>query len=306
MTGSEQQSSQVRTRRQPIGAAMRRATVTLWLSVKKFWRRWKAGPSAQAPAAARPPGMSAVDAAALLFGLATIVLVALLFDEIVVRAMRKISPEWRGFFVFVTGFGKSGYLFAFFIVAACIAVLAAQAAPDTRTRAAMEVLGARASYIFVVLLVSGIASQVLKRIGRGRPRWLDDGGAFQFNPLSLKSSWASMPSGHTITAFAFVVAIGYFLPRWRAPLLVCALLIGVSRVAVGAHYPADVVAGACIGIVSAVWLRRLFGQRGIAFRIAANGILVRGQGLVGPGLRRMICKGTGPAYGSMTSERDGR
>lgn len=68
----------------------------------------------------------------------------------------------------------------------------------------------------------------------------------------------SLPSGHTITAVAiFTVLVGSFIminQNKRAKILVTtcgigiASLIALSRVAIGAHWPIDVVVGACLGI----------------------------------------------------------
>jgi undecaprenyl-diphosphatase len=57
----------------------------------------------------------------------------------------------------------------------------------------------------------------------------------------------SFPSGHTLHAVAFtLVALAYW--PWLAPLLVpFTLLTAASRVALGLHYPSDVLAGASLG-----------------------------------------------------------
>jgi undecaprenyl-diphosphatase len=57
----------------------------------------------------------------------------------------------------------------------------------------------------------------------------------------------SFPSGHTLHAVAFtLVALSYW--PWLAPLLVpFTLLTAASRVALGLHYPSDVLAGATLG-----------------------------------------------------------
>jgi membrane-associated phospholipid phosphatase len=64
----------------------------------------------------------------------------------------------------------------------------------------------------------------------------------------------SMPSGHTLTAFAVASGIYFALPRsgrWRYGWLwLLALATGLSRIAVGAHWPGDVAVGAALGVLS--------------------------------------------------------
>lgn len=59
----------------------------------------------------------------------------------------------------------------------------------------------------------------------------------------------SFPSGHTATAFMAAHLVMSVLPDRRARLLVLALacLSGLSRIAVGAHWPSDVAAGVGLG-----------------------------------------------------------
>ena len=62
----------------------------------------------------------------------------------------------------------------------------------------------------------------------------------------------SFPSGHAIIAFAVAVLVVPYVGRqWRSALLLVAVLVGVSRVYLGAHLPLDVVAGAAAGIAIA-------------------------------------------------------
>ncbi len=59
----------------------------------------------------------------------------------------------------------------------------------------------------------------------------------------------SFPSGHTLHAISFtIVAAGWF-PFLALPLAVFTLLVAVSRVVLGLHYPSDVLAGLAIGTV---------------------------------------------------------
>jgi membrane-associated phospholipid phosphatase len=72
---------------------------------------------------------------------------------------------------------------------------------------------------------------------------------------------SSFPSGHTASAFAFATGAGAVRPGLSAPLRVLAMLVGYSRVHTGVHYPADVLAGAFIGVSAAEIAVRLLGAR---------------------------------------------
>jgi undecaprenyl-diphosphatase len=65
----------------------------------------------------------------------------------------------------------------------------------------------------------------------------------------------SFPSEHSTAAFAMAAGIGVYRQRLGVALLALAALVAFSRVYVGVHYPADVAAGAAIGIIIALALR---------------------------------------------------
>jgi membrane-associated phospholipid phosphatase len=62
---------------------------------------------------------------------------------------------------------------------------------------------------------------------------------------------SSFPSGHAASAFAFATGAAGAQPLLSVPLRALATLVGYSRVHTGVHYPADVLAGAFIGISAA-------------------------------------------------------
>ena len=62
----------------------------------------------------------------------------------------------------------------------------------------------------------------------------------------------SFPSGHTLHAVAFSVVAITFYPALAWLLVPFTLLVAVSRVVLGLHYPSDVLAGAALGALIAV------------------------------------------------------
>lgn len=82
---------------------------------------------------------------------------------------------------------------------------------------------------------------------RARPFIWDTGVA----PLIKTPSSSSFPSGHSATAAAGALTLSVIYPAF-APLLVPAgLLVILSRVYLGVHFPVDVLAGAAIGLATA-------------------------------------------------------
>jgi undecaprenyl-diphosphatase len=74
--------------------------------------------------------------------------------------------------------------------------------------------------------------------------------------LSAPSPDPSFPSDHAAAAFAIAFAVLAFSRRAGALFLAAATLIGVSRIALGMHYPTDVLAGLAVGWVSALLATR--------------------------------------------------
>jgi hypothetical protein len=73
----------------------------------------------------------------------------------------------------------------------------------------------------------------------------------------------SFPSGHTAAAMSAALAIAYYSPskKTAAVALAMALLVSVSRIFVGAHFPMDVVGGMACALGAYVFVRNVIWPR---------------------------------------------
>ena len=99
--------------------------------------------------------------------------------------------------------------------------------------------------------ISAIASSVLKPFfNLPRPAGILAEGSFhRIGELLLSKAF---PSGHTLTAFAIASALYFASAKSKRGsmlwLFILASLVGLSRIAVGAHWLTDVLAGAGVGL----------------------------------------------------------
>jgi undecaprenyl-diphosphatase len=70
-------------------------------------------------------------------------------------------------------------------------------------------------------------------------------------PLTRTPSSSSFPSGHSATAAAGVLTLSVLYPPFAPALVLAGVLVVLSRVYLGVHFPFDVLAGVMIGTVTA-------------------------------------------------------
>lgn len=263
-------------------------------ALRSSWLRNLAANVAHAGAAlARPPRAGATPIwrayarVALAVAVAMLILGAtmVLLDGRSAAAARNLPRAVIDFFEFITDFGLSGWFLmptGFALLA--LAGLASLDLPRL-DRLVLAALAVRVGFLFTAIALPSLAVTIGKRvIARARPFVGDPANPFLYQPLSWNSDYASLPSGHATTAFAALVAVGALWPRLRPLMWLYALLIAASRVAVMAHYPSDVLAGAIVGAAGALLVRDWYAARGLGFVIDGAG---RVAALPGPSARRL-------------------
>ena len=93
-----------------------------------------------------------------------------------------------------------------------------------------------------------LVSLMRRYIGAPRPYEIYD--FFECRPKDSEKN--SFPSRHAFSIFAIGVATWFAYPVFGSVLLTLGLLMCVIRVALGYHFPRDVITGALIGVVSSI------------------------------------------------------
>ncbi len=100
--------------------------------------------------------------------------------------------------------------------------------------------------LFLTLLITVGALYPLKAaVGEERPYKHES-----IRVVGGEETSASFPSGHASFAFAYFVVLSAEFPARRRYFLGFAALIALSRLYLGQHYPADVLAGALLGLAA--------------------------------------------------------
>ncbi|MFL5874257.1 MAG: phosphatase PAP2 family protein [Solirubrobacterales bacterium] len=100
-------------------------------------------------------------------------------------------------------------------------------------------------------LALAVGKVISELVDRARPFVADPGGVHLFSGHAADPGF---PSDHATAAFAIAVAILLRKRGWGYVALVAAAVLSVGRVALGVHYPSDVLAGAALGSAAALLL----------------------------------------------------
>lgn len=107
--------------------------------------------------------------------------------------------------------------------------------------------------ILGALLGAGFTLVIGQFVERPRP-FIESDARLLISPPIIA---ASFPSLHTTLAFAFGWTLFLFNRKIGTYFLIAALLLGLSRIYTGVHYPSDILFGALLGCFSAYLIKKL-------------------------------------------------
>ncbi|CEF49202.1 unnamed protein product [uncultured bacterium] len=110
--------------------------------------------------------------------------------------------------------------------------------------------------MLVAMAIAGVAGTVIKRtIPRARPSVKSE---LRWGGPRFSTKYHAFPSGHVAASTAFFGVLIFARRRVGLVCLPIPILIGFSRMYLGAHYLSDVVCAAVLGIICAAAVWRFF------------------------------------------------
>jgi membrane-associated phospholipid phosphatase len=113
------------------------------------------------------------------------------------------------------------------------------------------------------IAIADVAKRIAKKlVRRTRPKGLLEEGDYEAGPGgSDRKKEQSFPSGHTACTVAAARSFARHVPQAGPAAGATAVVIGLSRVAKGEHWPLDVAAGAIIGLAAEAFAALFFDRQ---------------------------------------------
>jgi membrane-associated phospholipid phosphatase len=119
--------------------------------------------------------------------------------------------------------------------------------------------------ILAAFIISGLIAQIFKySITSPRPsEFFHFRQSIHIIEGVTRNGFSSFPSGHTATAFALATLLSLFNSNKKIGILflLAAILVAYSRIYLSQHFPADITAGAVIGVSVAIFVYSFFSGR---------------------------------------------
>jgi undecaprenyl-diphosphatase len=164
-------------------------------------------------------------------------------DLSLVKALNKFFTHHDGLEDTLVAYANASE--AIFLAALVLAFVLVGGRRGSATRRAVVAAGLSAG------LALAVAQVVTRVVDRPRP-FIGHPGAVHL--FANHAGDPSFPSDHATAAFAIAVALLLRSRLWGGVALAAATVLAVTRVAMGIHYPTDVLAGALLGALVALLL----------------------------------------------------
>ncbi len=197
-----------------------------------------------------------------IFAAIVILALLLLIDAPVTIFVENLPDYIIAPFKIITRAGNSDWILIPTLLGSIIGLIASKLNLAQQSQNIAKKLFFVSIFIFSSVAIPGIIANLIKRsLGRARPFYYEEYGVLHFEPFR-DWTFQSFPSGDTTTIFALFVALTFLVPKYKYLFLLGAIMVGLSRIMVGVHFPTDVFGGFLLGIFGAYAVRNYFVKKG--------------------------------------------
>lgn len=227
-------------------------------------------------------------------GLALTALAYVLIDRPMADWARGFDPALHNLIKVIARQAETGGWLIGLAAAVLVLFLAARLTPVAAWKDRLKAWAMGPLFVLAALLTTGLAVNLLKILfGRARPKLHFEDGTYGFFWFRTQADFLSFPSGHAISATAFMVALYLMLPRHLAAYVLVGGAVVLARVLETAHYLSDVMMSVMLAIVITRWTHRVFLGSGLDPAMAFEGRWRRGKSVPWPerlGLARLASR----------------